>query len=157
MRECHCEKPAISPDPRDEGMCQRCLARPGEAWTSCDATMAEFYDRLEEAMFSLAERTAPVPSADLVAFREFRTQAEIRELAGRKTFGFKHLSRDNPREATEEVADASNYILFSLMDARRKGDAEEWSLALTAAKHAALAHKWALALRAHSYSGFSPS
>lgn len=146
MRVCRCTKPAISPDPRDEGICLRCLARPSEEWTSGDATVREFFDRLEEGCFPLSVLNTTGPPD---WFRAFRLHCEQRELAGRRKFGFSHLARANARECQEELADAALYLLFEILAARREQREEDWALALTAAKHAAEAWRDAENLRTH--------
>lgn len=159
MRECKCPIPNPrykTPNrPNDHERCLRCGDWINPAWTSNDQTMAEFYDRLEEAIFPLGALRAPTPNEELAAFREFRAQAEVREIVGRKKFGHRLHARDNPREASEEAADLANYMLFGLLVERRAGDREEWALALTAAKHAFLAWQNALALRTHKHRGLS--
>jgi hypothetical protein len=117
--------------------------------------IGEFYDRLGEAMFPLDDLLSDKPTSDLCEFREFRAQAEAREFAGREEFGRRYLSRDNCTDATEEAADLANYAMFDIAQARNFGQEEEWALALTAAKYAALAHRYARALRSRRAQWYS--
>ncbi len=74
---------------------------------------------------------------------------------GIQRFGHRHLARDNSREAQEEAADLANYAMFEILRERRNGEQEEWALALTAARHAYLAHQYATALRKHEHKSIS--
>lgn len=149
MGECDCQVPTEHTRP---GRCAVCGGEISAEWSSNAETVEEFYDRLEESMFALGIINAgQTPEW----WQAFRTQAEVRELAGRKTFGHSFHGRDNPREATEEAADLGNYAMFSILASRRLGDPEEWELALTVAKHAALAHHYASALRSHRHEPIS--
>ena len=160
MRECECELPVprgkTANRPHDDHWCVKCSHYINPDWTSNDETVREFYDRLEESIFPLAARTAPAATELLLSFRNFRRQAEVREMAGRSKWSTTHhLTYDNAREATEEAADLANYMMFSLLSARRNGDPEETELALTAAQHAFEAWRYALALRGHRHRAFS--
>lgn len=158
MRECNCIVPrprgATPNKPNDDERCVECGLYINPAWTSNDGTMAEFFDRLEESLFPLGVLAA-TPNDDLRAFHAFRLQAEVREIAGRRRFQHRHLGRDNPREATEEAADFANYMLYSLLADRRRGEREEWPIALSGAADAFRAWRWAVALRGHKHTGFS--
>ena len=121
-------------------------------WECGDETVAEFFTRLEEGMFSLPLLMGDGPPD---WFEAFRLHVEQREIGGRKTFGQSFVERDNPREAQEEAADIALYMLLSLLVSRRNGDREEWELALTAAKYAAEAHRYAALLRAHRHEAYS--
>lgn len=160
-RRCRCASPSFSPNPRDrsaDGLdyCLSCSAHfdPDSPWLSNNDTMAEFYDRLEESLIPLAVLSTVGPPEHL---RGFRAHAENRELAGRKTFAHRHLSRNNAREAQEEAADGANYCLYALLASRRNDDPEEWEIALTAAKHFAEAWRYCEALRKHEHTSISPS
>lgn len=145
MRICQCEVPNEDYDPRRVRICVRCSCYIPKDWTLGNQTISEFFERLEAAM--------PESASDW--FTEFRIHVEARELAGRKKFGYGHLNRDNARESQEELADAAIYFLCCILDQRRVGDHEEWELALTATKHAALAYQHSLALRRHEHTAFS--
>ncbi len=129
--ECGCEKPIETVDPRWPGSCVRCGNRIEPRWTSNDATVAEFFDRLEECF----------PGETPAWVQIFRRHCEARELAGRDTFGYEFLARNNPAEGLEEAADGANYAFFDILQSRRDGDEEEWALALTAAYHFAHAYR----------------
>ena len=122
-----------------------------------DEEVREFFDRLEESMFSLADLTADPAdqSAELKDFLVFRAQCEAREKAGRDRWGDEYLTRDNCIEATEEAADLANYAMFDILQARTFGEEEDWNIALTAAKYAALAHAWSRALRKKRHEQYS--
>ena len=157
MRDCECELPvprgATPNRPNDDERCVKCPGYINPAWTSNNETVAEFYDRLEASLFHPARLRNPDEAVR--AFRSFRAQAEVRELAGRTKFGHSHLTRDNAMEATEEAADLANYMMFDLLSTRRRGDTEEIELALTAAQHAFEAWRYALALRARRHQPIS--
>lgn len=130
---CACEKPRELSDPRREGTCGVCGKVFDSAWLSNDETVNAFFDRLAAGLFP-----GP-PTAD---FESFRGHCEAREFAGRDTFGLAYLSRDNCSEALEEAVDLALYMhLDVLKHLREDGDDEDMALALTAAKHAFLAHK----------------
>lgn len=75
-------------------------------------------------------------------FEQFRSHCEARELDGRDTFGLEYLSRENCAEAAEEAVDLGLYMhLDILQHLRDTGTDDDLALALTAAKHAYLAHK----------------
>ena len=121
---CRCdmiEEQSIRP-----GYCRFCGGRIDPEWVSSDATFAEFFDQLAEL---------PGVPSDLIE------QCRDRELAGRETFGFAYLARDNPKEAREEIADFVLYIRLHLLCARREGRPEKVEAALRAAHHAALAYE----------------
>ena len=122
---------------------------------SDDDSVKEFYDRLEEATFTLQDLMGEKPSAELRDFRVFRAQCEERERAGRGRWGDQYLARDNCTEATEEGADLANYNMFDILQARHYNEEEDWAIALTAARHAFLAHRYSRALRAKRHEQYS--
>ena len=153
LRECDCEVPHPSIDPRFPDRCESCGWFINPAWVSNNRTMREFFDRLAEATFPagvLYGLEGPPAWWD-----DFRLHVEMREFSGRKKFGHSFLRRDNALEATEEAADTAIYALLDLLAARRRGDREEWALALTLAQKAAEAHKAARDLRAHRHEPIS--
>lgn len=98
---------------------------------SDDPQIAEFFDRLEAALFPrIAREELP---AD---WRSFRQQCEERELAGRDTFGHAYLRRDNAAAGLEEAADGANYGYFDIRRTEAQaGDVESVTqLALMAAQ-----------------------
>lgn len=145
MRLCKCESPYPYPAPHRAHACASCGSLIPDEWRSNDATVKEFYDRLDEAI--------PFDPA----IQPLREQAEARELAGRETFGLRHLSRNNAVEATEEFADGAMYVVYEILNQRRRGEDEEWALALTAAYHAAKAHEAVRAMRTHRHQAISDS
>ena len=133
MISCQCENPKLPVDPRREGWCAHCLRRLDPKWLSESENGDGFFVRLEEALFPGGESPE--------AFTRFREHCEARHEAGKERFGLDYLTRENEREALEEAADLGNYMYFTLLQSRRAGEEEEWSLALEAAHHAYLAHK----------------
>jgi len=126
-------------------------------WESNNETVTEFFDRLEEATLP---RRGPAPDAgwNIPAwFERFRLHCEVRELAGRKTFGNTFHNRDNCREAQEEAADAALYSFFQTLVSRRAAQDENYELALTAAFHAAKLHEALDNLRSRRHEPISTS
>jgi hypothetical protein len=135
-RECDCPVPRdhreFSPGFRD-GYCRHCGGWINPAWLSTDETFDEFFDHL-----------ARIPGVTPAFIQHCRQ----RELAGRPVFGHEFLARNNDIEASEEVADFANYMLFRCLRKRREGKPSNRAKALRAAHHAALAHQLALELAA---------
>lgn len=126
LRECQCETP--EPKVNKPHVCVRCGYTLSLNWTSNDATLKEFLDRLEESMPAAGE-----------AFRQFRLHVEARELAGRPIFRQTFLSRPNLlRDIREEASDGALYACLDNLKQRRATGADEDSidLLLTAAFHA---------------------
>lgn len=121
---------------------------------SDQATIDNFFNRLEEAMFpaSVLETIGPPEW-----FQRFRQQAEARELQGREEFGDTYLHRANELEATEELADAAIYMALALARARTEGRDEQWEMALTVASKVAEAHEYAEAMHRNFHTSISPS
>ena len=131
---CTCEVPLDSPNPRNVS-CNRC-GLPIDPDCRCDErTIGQFYDRLQSALFR------GKPSA---SFLRFRALAEEREQEGRERYGLAYLGKRNELEAQEEGADLANYLAFAIFQARQRGEDEEWSTALEAARHAFLACEFAM-------------
>jgi|GEM_PF-2067620 len=143
MRDCRCEIPIESPNPRREGSCVRCGFAINEAWSSNNKTVAEFFGRLKEAVpFD--------PAIDpLIA------EARRRELGGRRRFGNSFHGRENWREGCEEAADGALYAMLQTLVNRRKGESQEIALALTAAHHFAKAHEALRRLGTHDVHAIS--
>ena len=151
-RECECRRPNPYQHPEKADTCVQCSGWINPEWSPSNQTVAEFFDRLAEAMFDAKLLHGPGPPE---WWEDFRRHAEVRELAGRKAFGYRYCDRDNPRESQEEVADYAIYAMLAILRSRREGNREEWELALTGAYHAAEAHRCAAALRAHRHEQIS--
>src|SRR4051812_21065867 len=83
---CICEKPVENINPRNAGHCVKCSRELNPEWTSSDANLGEFFERLAEATFpaygrSLDRKTIPQ------WFFNFYRECSGRERAGRKKFG----------------------------------------------------------------------
>lgn len=145
MKECRCELPRPSSNPRRATTCNACGFYVDPALLRIDAQVAEFFDRLAESQFHHG------PDGKLLTpdwWDEFREHCTVRELAGRERFGLDYLARDNPTEACEEATDGALYMLLDGLRAHRDGcDAAE-DVALTAAYHFAQAHRYARMLTA---------
>lgn len=127
MTFCECSEPRETANPRKAGSCVKCGKHFDPEWTSSDQTMTEFFNRLSSCRF-LEE-----------SFPAFRQMCERRERAGRDTFGFSYLVRDNLEEAREELSDAAVYMALDILKARHDGTDECADLALTVAYHASRA------------------
>ena len=129
LRECPCEKP--EPQINRPHVCVKCGDSLPERWTTNDATLAQFFGRLEETF------PAPPPW-----FEKFKGQVLARERAGRSTFRQSFLARDNLAEGLEEAADLALYsALDHLVTIRKEGEDRDFDQVLTAAWHAA--QSWA--------------
>lgn len=137
MRECECEAPVESDNPRRSGTCVKCAHRLSPRWSPNDETVRDFLDRLSEAY-----------PATPAWFERFRGLCEARERHGRVHFGYAYLDRDNVAEGAEEAADGVLYALLDTLRAKREGEDENIDLALTAAWHFAEAYQTLLCLRA---------
>ena len=145
QRECRCEEPRESADPRREGLCEKCSLRLSPAWTSNDDTFAEFFDRLEATFPGYRSSPDWEPPE---SFQMFRSQCQGREMAGRRTYGLRYLNRRNRKDAREEATDLALYMLFdSLREIRREGYDDDIDLALTAAWYAYKAYATTLDLK----------
>lgn len=133
MTECACRQPRVSPNSRRNGTCVRCSGRLDPSWVSSDETLAAFLDHLASTIPGWPEAAG--------SFDAFRRQVQARERAGRETFGFAYLSRDNPAEGLEEAADLAIYAYLDTLKALREGEDDELALALTAARKAWEAHE----------------
>ena len=112
MKECRCERPARSPNPRNRENCVNCGLWLNPEWANSDP--APLYDKLRWALFpTVADEDLPP------GWLAFRAIAEHREEVGRGQFGFDYLARDNIGEAFEEAGDAPNYGWFRALQARR--------------------------------------
>lgn len=135
-RECDCPVPRdhkeFNPGYRD-GWCRVCGGWINPEWLSTDENFDEFFGHL-----ALVPGVGP----------EFVDHCRERELAGRPIFGHQFLARNNDIEASEEVSDFANYMLFRCLRKRREGKPENRPKALQAAYHAAMAHRLALELAA---------
>lgn len=140
-RICECEAPSEHITPTKKGKCVRCDGLLSPEWLSSDATMETFWARLEDALYP--NGSAPD------AFLAFKLQAQERERAGRTHFGLSYLKRDNLREATEELGDAANYVLFdSLQAIRENGEDTEIDMGLSLVAELAQAYEHLYRLRA---------
>jgi hypothetical protein len=140
-RVCQCETPSEHVTPSKKGKCVRCDGLLDSSWLSSDQTMDTFWDRLEESLYP--NGSAPD------AFLAFKLQAQERERAGRSHFGLSYLTRENLREATEEIADAANYVLFdSLQAIRENGEDTEIDMGLSLVAELAQSYEHLYRLRA---------
>lgn len=122
-KRCQCRKPGDHPSPNRKGQCVRCALPFDPKWVSSDDTFNEFFARLRESL--------PVVGPE---FDSFLLQCKKRELAGRDTFGFEYLARDNVVEAYEEAADGCLYAYLDVLKTvREDGDDADIGFALTAA------------------------
>lgn len=137
---CECPVPLLASDPRRKA-CLRCsMPIEGGVGISSDEAFAEFFDRLQRAMFP-----GKVPEW----FVAFRRECEARERQGREEYGLSYLRRDNCVEACQEFADGAIYFMFDVLQSlRNTGDEEGIDIALTGAWHAAEAHRCAQELSA---------
>lgn len=125
---CHCKTPRPSSDPRRQNSCVVCgrLIHHKE-WSS--SNIRPILDRLTN--FPDVRW-----SKDYIAFRDL---CFSREKAGRESFGYRFLGRDNERDTLEEIADGVNYGLFSVIRRKREEEEPLDDIALQAAYYA---FKW---------------
>lgn len=136
MTYCKCAEPRETLNPRKRGSCVKCGKQFDPAWVSSDDHVRVFFNRLSSCRY-LEE-----------SFPAFRQMCERRELAGRETFGFRYLDRDNLTEAMEEAADLALYPYLDWLQAAREGRPDEdFDLVLTIAYHASLAFDAAVRLQ----------
>lgn len=141
---CECNEPRETVNPRRPGTCVKCGKPFDPEWVSSDETFAAFFDRLAESM-------AVVPPE----FETFRAQCAKRERAGRETFGFRYLSRENTTDAYEEACDGANYMLFNALQKVKEGyPGEDIDADLTAAWK--FYEAWSAAARAYRKHHHSP-
>jgi hypothetical protein len=147
-RVCTCERPSEFVTPTKKGICVDCNALIDFEWTSTDATVAAFFDRLAT--------TFPSWPAVPQWFEAFRAQCEDRERAGRDEFGFRYLARDNAGEALEEAADGGIYHHLEILRKLRNGQAEDIDVHLQAAYHFAQAHRFSRMAQAKARGNTGP-
>lgn len=140
-RTCTCAAPLPSKNPRSLTTCNSCGFWVDPELLNLDRHVAEFFDRLAEALFPYDKFTGDLITAPW--WDDFREHVVMRELAGREKFGLSYLERDNPAEAAEEATDLALYMLLDGIRAKRDGIDPEEDVALTAAYHAAQAHRYA--------------
>lgn len=70
---------------------------------------------------------------------DFVNHCREREAKGRKTYGHRFVAADNPRKAQEQAVDLAIYAWLTTLRERREGRREQTEIALTIARHAALA------------------
>jgi hypothetical protein len=148
---CRCPKPATSVNPRRREVCGKCDHNLDPRWVSSDETMGEIFRRLAEAMpYGEAMVRNPMGGDEMTDdFMAFEAHCLGRERAGRDTFGFAYLDRENEVEALEEWADGANYLAMSyLRKVREEGDDDDFDLVLTIMRHAFKAHQATRQLRA---------
>jgi hypothetical protein len=92
-------------------------------WTTTDHNFADFFYQL---------RTVGA-SADFV------DHCRKREAKGRAKHGHRFVAVDNPREAQDQAADVAIYAWLTTLRERREGRREQTEIALTIARHAAIA------------------
>jgi hypothetical protein len=150
---CVCAEPRDNINPRSPGTCVKCSKKIVEPeYDSSDATLGAFFNQLTEASFpyNKGERDH-IPKW----FFDYYRMAASREKMGRKKFGHAYLSRNNPAEAMEEVADYCNYMFQETLRRRRLGEDEEADIALTGALHAARAFECAQRMMTHTFRSIS--
>lgn len=126
MKECECPEP--NPKPKKPDTCVRCGFAISPRWATSDAHMMRFFNRLSDCRNLEA------------SFPAFRQLCERREKAGRDTFRYAYLNRDDLSEGMEEAADLALYpYLDSLKMIREGREGEDYDLVLTVAFHAAQA------------------
>lgn len=102
-----------------------CAKAIDESYISSDASLAEF--------FALLADFPDIPGRLL-------TIAADREREGRKRYGLAYLDKDNPREATEEIADLIIYSYLHWLRAKRDGYDVDMAALLEAVVHGAQAY-----------------
>ena len=156
---CSCPKPEHSVNPRHFDHCVKCsklMADPDYAPSI--ANLGEFFNQLAEGSFPAYGRTLDRKTLPRWFFNLYR-ECEGRMKIGNKMadYKYRYLTRSNPREAQEEACDLVNYLFLETLRRRRLGQDEEADIALTGAKHAALAFKAAQRMLDHKHSAFSDS
>ena len=131
MKDCQCEIPR--PKAYKGGSCVVCAKKIDYSYISSDENLAEFYAML-----------ADLPDVHSGLLQ----QAATRERAGRVEYGLAYLGKDNPREATEEVADLVIYCYLHWLRARREGWEIDMAALIDAVVHGAYAYN---ALKRLSY------
>lgn len=124
---CECDEPREATDPRRAATCRKCGRPISGDWVLDDQTVSEFMERFYD---TFPGRVIPRHA------RELRAAVETRERAGRRTFGFRYLTRDNVADGREEVADAVLYGLCALLQERRNGTDTQDDIALEIAQKA---------------------
>lgn len=136
-RECDCKQPEPHVKPGKQNWCVKCGGYLADHWRSSNANVAQFFNRLSDCQN--VEGTFPA----------FRAQCERRELAGRSTFRYKYLSRDNIADGFEEACDLALYPYLDALKAQREGlGDEDIDLCLQVAFYAAMAYDTLARLRA---------
>jgi hypothetical protein len=154
---CKCEKPQHASDPRHVDHCVRCSKLiVEEDWAPSIANLGDFFERLAEGSFPAYGRTLKREVIPRWFFSLYR-ECEGRMKAGNKMpdYKYRYLARSNPLEAQEEACDLVNYLFLETLRRRRLGQDEEADVALTGAKHAALAYEAAYLMQNHTHKTFS--
>ena len=107
------------------GSCMVCAKGVDEAYISSDKNLAEFYAQLEYL--------PDIPP-------ELLRKAADREREGRQLYGLGYLKKNNPREATEEIADLIIYCYLHWLRSRRDGYEVDMAALLDAVVHGAYAY-----------------
>ena len=126
---CPCDEPVRSTDPRREGSCSKCGYRFDPAWDQTDAGFRAFWDRIESSFPGWQNPFYEPPDTQ----QTLRLQTMHRERSGRKQFGYAYLSRDNLKEAREEIADCLMYLYLDTLRCERDGMDPEWDVTLSIA------------------------
>lgn len=142
---CTCAPPIPGyerPNHRDHLSCRKCGRLIDERLLNPDPLIRDFFDHLE-----CGAPKKPNGEAEEV-WQAFRRQCELREKAGRPTFGYRFLGRDNCADALEEAADFGIYMfLEQLKLLYTRGDELAISVALQGAHHAYEAYRCACVVR----------
>ena len=107
------------------GTCMICAKAIDESYISSDANLAEFFAYLGDF---------PDVSPRLL------TVAADREREGRRRYGLSYLAKNNPREATEEIADLIIYCYLHWLRSKREGQDVDMAALLEAVVHGAQAY-----------------
>ena len=130
MRICACPTPIESINPRKKGKCVRCCSSLDPEWDQTDENFRAFWDRVEASYPGWQAPLYEPPDHQ----QTLRLQTMHREAAGRGNFGHAYLSRDNLREAREEIADCLMYLYLDTLRCKRDGMDPEWDVTLEIAE-----------------------
>jgi hypothetical protein len=130
MNECQCQVPR--PRRYKGGSCVVCAKRIDPKYISSDENLAEFYAIL-----------ADIPDVHAGMLH----QAAAREREGRVHYGLAYLGKDNPREASEEVADLVIYCYLHWLRARRDGYDVDMAALVEAVVHGSAAYNALMRLK----------
>jgi len=154
VKECQCPKPLPHSTPRRADTCIHCGLWISPEWSSTDENLEAFLLRLGESQFHYG------PEGELLTppwWDDFCAHVRAREAAGRDSFGYEFMRRNNPAEATEEAADGGIYMYLDGLQKLRQGKDTQADVALTAAYHFAQAHRYCRMLLAKDRGNAGPA